>query len=72
MQIYGGNLPVDVDDVELKAMFTEFGEVLAASIGKEVRLCRNEKSLRGAGGGPCAAREGYEGETASRQDAEAR
>ena len=35
MQIYVGNLPVDVDDVGLKAMFTEFGEVLAASIGKE-------------------------------------
>ena len=35
MQIYVGNLPIEVDDAGLKAMFTEFGEVLAASIGKE-------------------------------------
>ena len=35
MQIYVGNLPVETDDAGLKAMFTEFGEVLAASIGKE-------------------------------------
>jgi RNA recognition motif-containing protein len=35
MQIYVGNLPAGVDDEALKAMFTEFGEILAASIGKE-------------------------------------
>jgi len=35
MQIYVGNLPVDVDDVALKAMFAEFGQVVAATIGKE-------------------------------------
>ena len=35
MQIYVGNLPVELDDAGLKAMFVEFGEVLAATIGKE-------------------------------------
>ncbi len=35
MQIYVGNLPVEIDEAGLKSMFTEFGEVLAASIGKE-------------------------------------
>ena len=35
MQIYVGNLPVEVDDAALKTMFSEFGDVLAASIGKE-------------------------------------
>ncbi len=35
MQIYIGNLPASVTDVELRAMFEPFGKVSAASIGKE-------------------------------------
>lgn len=35
MQIYVGNLPSEVTDVELRAMFAAFGKVVAATIGKE-------------------------------------
>jgi len=35
MHIYVGNLPQEFTDAELKALFEEFGSVLAASIGKE-------------------------------------
>jgi RNA recognition motif-containing protein len=37
MQIYVGNLPDDVSDKELRAMFEEFGKVRAATVGKETK-----------------------------------
>ncbi len=35
MQIYVGNLPPDLSDKDLRAMFEEFGKVRAATIGRD-------------------------------------
>ncbi len=35
MQIYIGNLPEDLSDKELRAMFEQYGKVRAATIGRE-------------------------------------
>ncbi len=35
MQIYVGNLPPELTDADLRSMFAPYGQVIAASIGKE-------------------------------------
>ncbi len=42
MQIYVGNLPLEFTDAELKSFFEPFGEVVAASIGKNKKTDESE------------------------------
>jgi len=42
MQIFIGNLPLEYTDAELKSMFTPFGTVTAATIGKDKKTGASE------------------------------
>ncbi len=42
MQIYVGNLPPEVTDVELKSFFEPFGRVVSATIGRDKKTGASE------------------------------
>ena len=60
MQIYIGNLPANFTDVQLREMFEPFGNVRAASIGKEQGYGFVEMSVKSEGRAAIEALRGKE------------